>query len=107
MPARHTSALSLLAATLMISSGAAVADEDLVAKRELCQSEARQRFKPPQAGSFDLLKITIESRQAYVRDCMARDPSVTTAGSVQDLAKLGQRSAVAPARGQAKTSARR
>ena len=75
MHARHTSAAPwLLAATLLVLTTGLHADEDLAAKRELCQREARQRIKPPGPVSVELFKITLESRQVYVQECMARAP---------------------------------
>ena len=72
---RRPVATSLLVGALLILPFTSYADEDLAAKRGLCQTEARERIKPPHAGSVDLFQITMESRQAYVRECMARAPS--------------------------------
>ncbi len=63
------------AATVLVLPMQSHADDDLVAKRSACQAEARQRIKPPRAASIDLYQITLESRQAYVRECMARAPT--------------------------------
>ena len=86
---RRPVATSLLFGALLILPFSSSADEDLAAKRGLCQTEARQRIKPPHAGSVDLFQITMESRQTYVRECMARAPapSVST-GSVNEPKKL-------------------
>ena len=86
---RRPVATSLLFGTLLILPFSSYADEDLAAKRALCQAEARQRIKPPHAGPVDLFQITMESRQVYVRECMARAPapSVST-GSVNEPKKL-------------------
>ncbi len=66
---RPIAASWLLAAILLVMPAGLRADEDLTAKRELCQTEARQRIKPPLAGSIELFRITVESRQVYVSAC--------------------------------------
>ncbi len=79
----------LLAATLLVLSKGLCADEDLAAKRKLCQTEARQRIKPPGSISVELFKIAVESRQVYIRECMARAPidRVSTA-SLRELIEV-------------------
>ena len=57
---------------LLALGGAALADENLVAKREACHAEARQRFKPKGRVTADLSKALLAKRQAYVKDCMER-----------------------------------
>jgi hypothetical protein len=59
---------------LFLMTLAASASEDRAGKREVCTFEARQRFKPRQARSVDLLQITIKRRQAYIQACMAGPP---------------------------------
>lgn len=64
------------------------ADDDLVAKRFACQAEARQRFTRLRPSSIELFQITLESRQAYVRECMARALSSPAAtGSLKEPTK--------------------
>ena len=64
------------------------ADEDLAAKRAGCQMEARELIKPPRAGSIELFQITLESRQAYIRECMARAPvDPVSTGALRQLIK--------------------
>ncbi len=85
---RTSAAPCLLTTALLVLSTGLRADEDLAAKRELCQTEARQRIKPPRPNSVELFKIAVESRQVYVRECTARaliDP-VSTA-SLRELIK--------------------
>ena len=77
----------VLVGGLLVLASQALADGDLPANRELCQTEARQRIKPRRSG-VDLLTISYESRQAYVRQCMARllgDPIST--GSLKGPSK--------------------
>jgi hypothetical protein len=59
---------------LFLMTLAASASEDRAGKREVCTFEARQRFKPRQVRSVDLLQITIKRRQAYIQACMAGPP---------------------------------
>jgi hypothetical protein len=73
------------------------ADEDLAAKRASCQNEARERIKPPRAGSIELFQITVESRQAYIRECMARAPAdPVSTGALRELIKATTGTSNAP-----------
>ncbi len=81
-------ALGLLTAGLLLLPSELRADEDLAAKRASCQNEARERIKPPRADSVELFQITVESRQAYVRECMARAPvDPVSTGALRQLIK--------------------
>ena len=81
-------ALGLLTAGLLMVPSELRADEDLAAKRASCQNEARERIKPPRAGSIELFQITVESRQAYIRACMARAPvDPVSTGALRQLIK--------------------
>ena len=78
----------LLTAGLLLLPSELRADEDLAAKRASCQNEARERIKPPRAGSVELFQITVESRQAYIRECMARAPvDPVSTGALRQLIK--------------------
>jgi hypothetical protein len=69
---------------LLISVGVcvpALADEDLVAKREMCQAEAGQRIKPRGAVSPEVARKLIGRRMEFVRECMDQ-PAVATKGQV-------------------------
>ena len=82
----------LLTAGLLMVPSELRADEDLSAKRASCQMEARERIKPPRAGSVELFQITVESRQAYVRECMARAPvDPVSTGALRELIKATTR----------------
>jgi hypothetical protein len=61
----------------------ATASEDRVAKREMCQLEAKERFKPRPMRSVEVFQQRVERRMASIRECMERpfDDRVTT-GSV-------------------------
>jgi hypothetical protein len=81
-------ALGLFTAGLLTAPSALRADEELAAKRASCQMAARERIKPPRAGSIELFQITIERRQAFVRECMARAPlDPVGTGALPDLIK--------------------
>ena len=78
----------LLTAGLLLLPSELWADEDLAAKRASCQMEARERIKPPRASSIELFQITVESRQAYIRACMARAPvDPVSTGALRQLIK--------------------
>ena len=66
-------AIWLASASVMLAPLVASADENLPAKREACQVQARQQIKAPRKG-VDLYRLVVERRQAYLRDCMARVP---------------------------------
>ena len=55
---------ALLTAGLLLLPSELRADEDLAAKRASCQNEARERIKPPRAGSIELFQITVETKPA-------------------------------------------
>lgn len=79
----NTAAPWLLSASLLLVPSSLVADEDLPAKRELCQTEARERIKARRGNGPDLYEITTRARQSYIRECMARAPEDwLTTGSV-------------------------
>ena len=81
-------AFGLLTAGLLMVPSELRADEDLAAKRASCQNEARERIKPPRADSVELFQITVESRQAYIRECMARAPvDPVSTGALRQLIK--------------------
>jgi len=81
-------AFGLFTTGLLMAPSELRADEDLAAKRANCHIEARERIKPPRAGSIELFQITVESRQAYVRECMARAPlDPVSTGALPDLIK--------------------
>ncbi len=48
------------------------ADEDLVAKRDICRREARARIVPVGKIAVDEYRRIVERRNAYVRQCMTR-----------------------------------
>jgi hypothetical protein len=76
-------AIWLASASVMLAPLVAFADENLPAKREACQTHARQQIKAPRKG-VDLYRLVIERRQVYMRDCMARAPNEEiTTGSVR------------------------
>jgi len=78
----------ICAATVLVLPMQSHADDDLASRRSACQAEARQRIKPPRAGSVELFQITLEGRQAYIRECMARAPTNPFAtGSLKNPAK--------------------
>jgi hypothetical protein len=53
---------------------ASMAEENLPAKRQLCQSEARERIKPRGRADGSLYPALIRKRHGYVQECMARAP---------------------------------
>jgi hypothetical protein len=59
-----------VAALLALFCEVALADENMVEKREKCQAEARQRIKPHGRVSVELSKALLAKRQDYVRACM-------------------------------------
>ncbi len=73
-PWQPCAATWLISASLLLVPLAAAADEDLPAKREACQTEARQQIKPRRVLDPGLYEITVQARQNYVRKCMARAP---------------------------------
>ena len=80
--------IALVTAGLLMLHSELWADEDLSTKRASCQNEARGRIKPPRAGSIKLFQITVESRQAYIRACMARAPiDPVSTGALRQLIK--------------------
>ena len=88
MHPRHLSAAAwLISASLLLVPCVASADEDLSAKRGACQTSARQQIKARRATDPGLYEITMQARQNYVRECMARPPEdwVTT-GTVRPKA---------------------
>lgn len=81
----------LLAAGLLLLPFAVVADETLSAKRELCQAEARQQIKPRRSNDPSLYSITLDARQAYIRECMARARAEpVTTGAVEKRQNTGK-----------------
>jgi hypothetical protein len=74
--------------SVLLTTGPAVSDLDLVAKREACQAEARSRVKPRGRASGEFAKVLIQRRMELVRECMER-PAVAsktkpvTTGSVK------------------------
>jgi hypothetical protein len=87
----------LLTIGLLLLPSELWADEDLAAKRASCQNEARERIKPPRAGSIELFQITVESRQAYIRECMARAPAdPVSTGALRELIKATTGTSNAP-----------
>lgn len=65
---------------VLLIAGPAEADLDLVAKREACQAEARERVKPRGRAAGDLAQALIGRRMEIVRDCMER-PAVASKGN--------------------------
>jgi hypothetical protein len=78
--------IALVTAGLLMLPSELWADEDLSTKRASCQMEARERIRPLRAGSIELVQITIDSRQAYVRECMGRAPAdPVSTGALREL----------------------
>jgi hypothetical protein len=55
-----------------VLSYAAKADEDLVAKREACRTEAKERIAPRSNTGTDAYRRIVERRNTYVAQCMAK-----------------------------------
>jgi hypothetical protein len=78
------SALFIIALACLALPSAAQADEDLVAKREACRQEAKDRIAPKSRTGTDAYRRIVERRNAHVVLCMSR-PS-TKAAIVKDKA---------------------
>ncbi len=77
---------TLAAVMFLLGALPAMADVDLVAKRELCHAEARKAVKPRGHASAEFAQLLIERRMELVRECMDRpvvagkaDPKATGA----------------------------
>jgi hypothetical protein len=68
-PSAFILSLTLLGLPIAVQAG-----EDLVAKREACQTEARQRItiRGKTKVALDEYQRLIERRHAHVNECMAR-----------------------------------
>jgi hypothetical protein len=66
------SALFILALACLALPSAAQADEDLVAKREACRQEAKERIAPKSRTGTDAYRRIVERRNAHVALCMSR-----------------------------------
>jgi hypothetical protein len=64
-------ALGLFLITLVAPSSAR-ADENLVAKREVCRQEAKTRIAPKAKIAVDEYRRIVERRNAHVSECMTR-----------------------------------
>ncbi|RDI61254.1 hypothetical protein [Microvirga subterranea] len=64
----------MLGAMLLALPGVARADEDLVAKRETCREEAKQRItiRGKTKVAVDDYRRLVDRRNAHVSDCMIR-----------------------------------
>lgn len=64
----------MLGAMLLALPGVARADEDLVAKRETCREEAKQRItiRGKTKVAVDEYRRLVDRRNAHVNDCMIR-----------------------------------
>lgn len=65
----------LVALVVPLMAAAAKAEENLPAKRLMCQGEARERIKPRGRPNGSLYEAVVRRRHEYVQDCMARAPS--------------------------------
>jgi hypothetical protein len=69
--------LGLLLAGLLLAPAPSRADEDLPAKRNACQIEARHRIKPRgRAMDRAMYQAIVDRRQNFIRACMAKAPAV-------------------------------
>jgi hypothetical protein len=57
---------------VLITPLSARADENLVAKREVCRQEAKARIAPKTKIAVDEYRRIVERRNAHVSGCMAR-----------------------------------
>ncbi|HEV2558547.1 MAG TPA: hypothetical protein VGU45_07975 [Microvirga sp.] len=72
----------------LVAASPALADVNLVAKREACHAEARQRIKPRGATTGELARALIEKRQRFTDECVDRPvqaalPAPQTTGTVK------------------------
>ncbi|MBM6593231.1 hypothetical protein [Microvirga pudoricolor] len=65
-------AASILALACLAFASEAKADEDLVAKREFCRQEAKDRIAPKSRTGTDAYRRIVERRNAHVAQCMTR-----------------------------------
>ena len=61
-----------LSLILLVLPFAAQADENLVAKREACQQQARVQISPKGKIGLDGFRRIVERRANHVKDCMSR-----------------------------------
>jgi hypothetical protein len=66
------SAFLLIALACLALPSEAKADEDLVAKREACRQEAKERIAPKSRTGTDAYRRIVERRNAHVVLCMSR-----------------------------------
>lgn len=66
------------------------AEENLPAKRSMCQTEARERIRPRGRADGSLYQAVVRKRHEYVQECMTRAPiepkSPSATGSIRSKA---------------------